>query len=185
MVYAEDILLSKPITTSSDLTALQSDLNLISDWLSNNLLTMNVNKTKLMIISRKRPTTSNSSLHPACVYVNGSPLEVVKCFKYLGVWISDDLSWSLHIESVCSRARRLLGFMYRFFSPHCDSGTILMLYKSQVLPILDYACVAWDPHFKKTSYFWSLFNTLHLKLLIDPGMPRAIMHFASSTAFLP
>ena len=88
MVYADDILLSKPITTSSDLTALQSDLNLISDWLSNNLLTMNVNKTKLMIISRKRPTTSNSSLHPACVYVNGSPLEVVKCFKYLGVWIS-------------------------------------------------------------------------------------------------
>jgi len=92
MVYANDILLSKPITTSSDLTALQSDLILISDWLSNNLLTVNVNETKLIIISRKRPTTSNSSLHPACVYVNGSPLEVVKCFKYLGVWISHDLS---------------------------------------------------------------------------------------------
>jgi len=47
MVYANNILLSKPIATSSDLTALQSDLNLISDWLSNNLLelTMNVNKT--------------------------------------------------------------------------------------------------------------------------------------------
>ena len=45
MVYADDILLSKPIATSSDLTALQSDLNLISNWLSNNLLTMNVNKT--------------------------------------------------------------------------------------------------------------------------------------------
>jgi len=38
---------------------------------------------------------------------------------------------------------------------------------------------------KKTSYFWSLFNILHLKLLIDPGMPRAIMHFTSSMAFLP
>jgi len=34
MVYADDILLSKPITTSSDLTAHQSHLNFISDWLS-------------------------------------------------------------------------------------------------------------------------------------------------------
>jgi len=83
MVYADDILHSKPIATSSDLTALQSDLNLISDRLSNNLLTMNVNKTKLVIISRKRPSNPNSSLHPACVYISGSPLEVVKCFKYL------------------------------------------------------------------------------------------------------
>jgi len=101
----------------SDLTALQSDLNLILDWLSNNLLTMNVDKTKLMIISmQEAPYYSQlQSPYPACVYVNGSPLEVMKCFKYLGVWISDDLSWSLHIESVCSRARRLLGFMYRFF----------------------------------------------------------------------
>jgi len=165
MVYADDILLSKPITTSSDLTALQSDLNLISNWLSNNLLTMNVNKTKLMIISRKRPTTSNSSIHPACVYVNGSPLEVMKCFKYLGVWISDDLSWSLHIESVCSRARRLLGFMYRFFSPHCDSETILMLYKSQVLPILDYACVVWDPHFEKDKLLLESVQHFALKII--------------------
>jgi len=165
MVYADDILLSKPITTSSDLTALQSDLNLISDWLSNNLLTMNVNKTKLTIISRKRPSNPNSSLHPACVYVSGSPLEVVKCFKYLGVWISDDLSWSLHIESVCSRARRLLGFMYRFFSPHCDSETILMLYKSQVLPILDYACVVWDPHLKKDKLLLESVQHFALKII--------------------
>ena len=61
MVYADGILLFKPIATSSDLTALQSDLNLISDWLSNNLLTTNVNTTKLMIISRKRPSNPNSS----------------------------------------------------------------------------------------------------------------------------
>jgi len=66
-------------------TPLQFVFNLISDWLSNNLLAMNVNKTKLTIISRKRPSNPNSSLHPACVYVSGSPLEVV---KYLDAWLS-------------------------------------------------------------------------------------------------
>ena len=45
--------------------------------------------------------------------------------------------------------RRLLGYMFRTFSPHCDQASIIALYKSQVLPILEYACVVWDPHLKK------------------------------------
>jgi len=36
-------------------------------------------------------------------------------------------------------------------SLHCDSETILMLYKYQVIPILDYACMVWDPHLKQAS----------------------------------
>ena len=47
------------------------------------------------------------------------------------------------------KSRRLLGYMYRTFSPYCNSNTIISLYKSQVLPILDYASVVWDPHLKK------------------------------------
>ena len=83
------------------------------------------------------------------ILVNGSPLEKVKCFKYLGLWITDDLTWSYHIESVCCRARRQLGFIYRYFPPHCDAGIILALYKAHVLPMLDYACIVWDPHLRK------------------------------------
>jgi len=48
-----------------------------------------------------------------------------------------------------------------------------MLYKSQVLPILDYACVACDPHLKKDKESVQHFalkiidsnNALHLKYL--------------------
>ena len=37
--------------------------------------------------------------------------------KYLGVWISDDLTWTKHIESVCNRSRGLLGYIFRTLSP--------------------------------------------------------------------
>ena len=50
---------------------------------------------------------------------------------------------------MCCKARRLLGYMYRTFSPFCELSVLLSLYKSQVVPILDYACVVWDPHLKK------------------------------------
>ena len=36
-----------------------------------------------------------------------------------------------------------------FFSPHCDACTILALYKAHGLPMLDYACIVWDPHLRK------------------------------------
>ena len=50
---------------------------------------------------------------------------------------------------MCCRARRQLGFIYRFFPPLCDAGTILTLYKAHVLLMLDYICIVWDPHLRK------------------------------------
>ena len=58
-------------------------------------------------------------------------------------------SWSKHVESICCRARRLLGYMYRTFSPYCPQAAITHLYKSQVIPIIEYGCVVWDPHLQK------------------------------------
>ena len=99
-----------------------------------------------MLISRSRQ-------HPPCppIHLDGTPLEQVHHFKYLGVWISDDLTWSKHVSAVSCKARRLLGYIFRTFSPHCSPPAIITLYKVQVLPILDYGCIVWDPQFKKDS----------------------------------
>ena len=42
-------------------------------------------------------------------------MEKVTSMKYLGVHISSDLSWSIHIDIITSKARRTLGFIYRKF----------------------------------------------------------------------
>ena len=143
VLYADDILLYRPIKTESDRKLFQRDINKIVNWISDNHLTINIEKTKCMTISRLRSTI------PLQVEVNGHQIEEVVTFKYLGVWISSDLSWTKHIEITCSKARRVLRYMYRTFAPYCEPDTIISLYKSQVLPTLDHASVVWEPHVKK------------------------------------
>ena len=58
------------------------------------------------------------------------------------------LTWSKHIYIDC-KAGRLFGFISRTFSPHCSPEAILVPYKSQVLPVLEYRCIVWDPYLYK------------------------------------
>ena len=73
----------------------------------------------------------------------------MKLFKYLGVFISHDLSWGEHIQSVCSKARRILGLLYRRFYNNTSGDSFIQLYLSLVRPHLDYASALWSPHLKK------------------------------------
>ena len=66
-------------------------------------------------------------------------------FKYLGVTITNNLTWSHHINIVCTKARKMLGLIYRHFYVNCNSDALLKLYLSLVRPRLEYACQVWSP----------------------------------------
>ena len=110
--------------------------------ISSHHLTINSLKTKYMIISRKSPTFL-ASLLPLCL--NNSQLDLVTSLKYLGIIISSNLSWSLHIQSICSKARQIIGVIYRSFYQHASPQTLFTLYRSLVLPHLTYCSSVWDP----------------------------------------
>ena len=67
--------------------------------------------SKLMLITRSTTQAQNCPT----IYLSSEAIEPVKVFKYLGVWLTDDLTWSKHVESVCYRSRRLprtINFMH-------------------------------------------------------------------------
>ena len=41
------------------------------------------------------------------------------------------------------------GLLLQNISPHYSQDSILHIYKTQVLCIVEYACIVWDPHHKK------------------------------------
>ena len=144
-LYADDILLFRTINSPNDFFALQEDIDKVGSWSCTNFLTLNRAKCKYMIVSRRRTTSTPSSP----LLLEGHPLDQVKMFKYLGVLLSHDLSWGEHVQSVCSKARKILGLLYRRFYNNAPSNSLVQLYLSLVRPHLDYASAIWSPHVKK------------------------------------
>ncbi len=67
----------------------------------------------------------------------------------IGVLFSSDLTWSTHVDSICSRARKLVGLLFRRFSANVDSHTLLEIYELLVRPHLEYVAQVWNPHLIK------------------------------------
>ncbi|KAK0142349.1 hypothetical protein N1851_019870 [Merluccius polli] len=62
-----------------------------------------------MVVDFRRK--QGSGLNP--LIISGEPVERVPSFKYLGVHLTQDLSWSLHMGHLVSKARQRLYFLRR------------------------------------------------------------------------
>ena len=121
-------------TVQSVQVKLQEDLTRIEHWLAANKLTLNVKKTKSMTFCTPyfRGDTSLNLL------MGGENIEQVSKFKYLGIWLEPRLTFNYHVESVCKKSKMRLGAIGRT-KKYITKDICLSLYKSLVLPHLDYA----------------------------------------------
>ena len=77
----------------------------------------------------------------------GRELDCVTSHPYLGVHISNTLSWNIHTQEVVSKAQRTLNVVRRNLWS-CDRKTKATAYLMLVRPLLEYAAAAWDPSTK-------------------------------------
>ena len=88
----------------------------------------------------------NATNAPDCDYLgpNGEVIEVKPNLKDLGVHLSSDLSFKLHIEKTVSAASKMAGWGLRTFRRR-SLGTMSTIWKSLVQPKLDYCSQFWSP----------------------------------------
>ena len=92
---------------------------------------------------RKHIIDSSYTLH-------GQTLETVKEGKYLGVTISNNLTWTRHTENVIGKGNKTLAFLRRNFTD-CTTQVkaVTYMYTTMVRPTLEYETTVWDPYLQK------------------------------------
>ena len=144
-MYADDILLFKPIYCPEDYRYLQQDIDAINGCTRACHLKLNPSKCKYIIASKKRhPLYPSSGL-----FLGSCIMEQVDSYRYLGVTVTSTLNWNDHIQHICSKARKLIGMLHRRFSSWADTNTLRCLYLTCIRPHLEYASQLWGPYTNK------------------------------------
>lgn len=138
-LFADDCVVFREIICDDDLTTLQTDLNSITAWCLKWRMELNVSKCKFMHVSRK-----NNPL--PVYYLDSIALDSVSSYQYLGVNITSNLTWNIHIEHIINNANRMLGYLRRNFAK-ASSSLKLLLYKILIRSKLEYALSISDPSF--------------------------------------
>ena len=102
-------------TTNSISNKINTELTKITDWLAVNKLSVNANKTKMMIFNSKKLKTNEIRN----IEVNRMAIEHVTHFKSPVVLIDSNLTWHSHINYIANKLSRICGIISRL--KHCVS----------------------------------------------------------------
>lgn len=132
--YADDLkLYADPLVCHNDL---QGDLLTISRWCSEWLLPLNASKCTVLHVGKNNPRLQYT--------VEGTILSTDSSHNDLGVIISEDLSWSNHVNHIVSKAKKITYLMQRAFHRSLPE-VCLKIYTTYVRPILEFAGPVWCP----------------------------------------
>lgn len=148
--WADDLIL---LSLSSE--GLQKCLNDLQAYCKKWGLSINIDKTKIMIMSSSKQNPNLFKL-----YIQNEILEVVDSYKYLGIIINYNGNHKKAIEDRTIKATRC---GYAIKNAIGNSGNIsvklaLTLFHKQISPILLYGCSIWSP--PKLNYDIDVFTNL-------------------------
>ncbi|XP_051868388.1 uncharacterized protein LOC127568547 [Pristis pectinata] len=101
--FADDTTIVGRIS-NSDESEYRKEIESLVEWCHDN----NVNKTKELVIDFRK----GGGVH-APVYISGAEVERVESFKFLGVNVTNSLSWSNHVDAMAKKAHQRLYFLRR------------------------------------------------------------------------
>ncbi len=126
------------LITDNDETAYREEVSTLTKWCQENHLSLNIDKTKELVVDYRRQSREHTP-----ITIDKTPVERVTSFKFLGVHITEDLTWSAHTDAVLKKAHQRLFFLRRLRKFGTSPRILRSFYTCTVESILTGCITAW------------------------------------------
>jgi Reverse transcriptase (RNA-dependent DNA polymerase) len=136
-LFADDTLLSVSGDSFVEVVdILNEELAILYNWLCANKLKLNSDKTKLMVLgTRAKCNQFDSEVH--VIKINDTVVQRVDEMKYLGVIVDPQLTFSNHINFLCKKLGKKIGF-FRRISSDLTPWSRMIVYNTIISPHFSY-----------------------------------------------
>ncbi|KAJ0176374.1 hypothetical protein K1T71_007553 [Dendrolimus kikuchii] len=120
----------------------------IKEWLDNNLLTLNLNKTKYLCFHKTKASEPKIDLHikihSLCNFntCNCESISQTTSIRYLGVEVDDNFTFQNHIKNLSKRVRKLI-YIMRSLRACVNNRILRLVYTSLCESIITYCITSW------------------------------------------
>ena len=142
IAFADDLIL---LTEGKNKEEIENYANMemqkIAAWSRNNKVSFNEDKSKVMMISRKKRQEDKE----LCIFLNNKQLEQVNELKYLGIIIDSRFNFNAHIDHSATRCTKLIHSLSKSakISWGLRHEALKTIYKGAILPLLLYGAPVW------------------------------------------
>merc|ERR1711895_312881 len=130
------------LISAGDETEYRREVARLAAWCRENNLELNISKTKELIIDFRRK--NKTDMQP--LVINGEEVEIASNFRFLGVHLDDDLSWSTNTAAIIKKAHQRLYFLRVLRKNNLSRELMLSFYRCSIESVLTYCTGVW---------FWS------------------------------
>ena len=138
--FADDTRVVMNVGSEADVAVLQEELRKVYEWAENNAMVFNSSKFDHL----EYLPHSHVDFQVELKIGDGSIIRKPEIVKDLGVLMGKDASFSNHITEVVAKGRKQVGWVLRTFKCR-DHQSMLTLFKSTVLPLVEYCSQLWSP----------------------------------------
>ena len=151
IAFADDlIILTRGETVVEAENYMNLEMRKIQDWAQNNKLKFNENKSKVMLMSRRKRREKKDIE----IYVNNKKLQQVTSIKYLGIIFDSKMTFRDHINYVEEKCTKLIFTLAK--SAKITWGlkhkALKTIYTGGILPLILYGAPVWKSVMNKACY---------------------------------